>query len=274
MRTRTLVLAAAVAAGAAGAALAKGPVLGVSSGPQGVAAPSGAVKYVAMGARGGATVVRAIRLADRTVVRSRVIRGRFGVAVVAFDGSTGGVSADGRTLVLSSLDRGETTRFAVLSTSTLRVIKLISLDGLFSFDAVSPDGRIVYVIEYLSDTDYRVRAVSVTTGALFEQVVVDKREAGEAMTGYPVTRAVSRDGEWAYTLYGRESAPAFVHALYTSRRGAICIDLPWTVRRTALMHVRMALSADGRQLVLRDRAGKVATIGVGNYEVTAVRKPR
>jgi hypothetical protein len=272
MRIRILVLAATGLALAA-AASAKGPALGVSSGPQGVVAPSGKVKYVAMGARGGATVVRAIRLRDHTLVRSRRIPGRFGVAVITFDGARGGVSADGSTLVLPSLARGETTRFAVLSTGTLRLRKVIALDGLYTYDAISPDGRILYVIEYLSETDYRVRAVNVSTGALYEQIVVDKREIGETMTGYPVTRATSTDGEWAYTLYGRATKPAFVHALYTTERAAICIDLPWTVTRTALMHVRMAM--DGTQLVLRDRAGKVAVVDTMNgHQVRAIRKPR
>jgi DNA-binding beta-propeller fold protein YncE len=274
MRIRIFVLAAVGLALAAGAA-AKGPAPGISSGPQGVVAPSGTLKYVAMGARGGGTIVRAIRLGERKVVRSHTIRGRFGIAVVTFDGSTGGVSADGTTLVLPSLDRGETTRFAVLSTATLRVRKVISLDGLFSYDAISPDGRILYVIEYLSDTNYRVRAVNVATGGLYQTVVVDKREAGEPMTGYPVTRATSSDGSWAYTLYGRDSRPAFVHALGTPDRIAICIDLPWTVMRTALMHVRMAVTAGGSQLVLRDRAGKVAVVDLTNsWQVTAIRKPR
>jgi DNA-binding beta-propeller fold protein YncE len=273
MRTRILVLAALGLAFAA-AASAKGPALGVSSGPQGVLAPSGKVKYVAMGARGGATVVRAIRLADRTIVRSRTIPGRFGVAVITFDGTRGGVSADGETLVLPSLDRGETTRFAVVSTRTLHLRKVITLDGLYTYDAISPDGRILYVIEYLSETNYRVRALNVATGGLYEQVVVDKREAGEAMTGYPVTRATTADGGWVYTLYGRESEPAFVHALGTPDRIAVCIDLPWTVTRAALMHVRMTLGADGL-LVLRDRAGKVAVVDtINGYTVKAIRKPR
>jgi hypothetical protein len=274
MRKRILVLAVMGLALAA-AASAKGPALGVSSGPQGVLAPSGKLKYVAMGARGGATVVRAIRLRDHTTIRSHTIPGRFGIAVITFDGARGGVSADGETLVLPSLVRGETTRFAVVSTRTLRLTKVITLDGLFTYDAISPDGRTLYVIEYLSDTNYRVRAVSVATGGLYEQVVVDKREIGEAMTGYPVTRATSADGGWAYTLYGRAREPAFVHALSTWDRAAICIDLPWTVTRTALMHVRMAMSADGSQLVLRDHAGKVAVVDAMNgYQVRPIRKPR
>ena len=272
MPIRILVLAATALALAAAGAAAKGPALGVSSGPQGVVAPSGAVKYVAMGARGGATVVRAIRLRDHKLLRARLIPGRFGIAVITSTGTTDGVSPDGETLVLPSLDRGETTRFAVLSTRTLRVRKVIELDGLFTFDALSPDARTMYAIEYLSDTDYRVRAVDVSTGSLYARVVVAKGEEGGTMTGYPVARATGEGGEWAYTLYGRDRAQAFVHALYTPQRTAICIDLPWVVKRTALVHVRMSMEPG--ELVLRDRAGRVAVIHTGNYTVTGIRPPR
>ncbi len=274
MRTRVLVLAViGVVASAAAASAKEGPALGVSSGPQGVLAPFGTVKYVAMGARRrGDTVVRAIRLRDRKAVRSRVIHGRYGIASVAFY-TRGGVSADGKTLVLPSLDRGATTRFAVLSSDSLRVRKLIRLDGRFSYDAISPDGRIMYLIEYLSRVNYRVRALNVASGALYATVVADKREAGEPMAGYPVTRAAGPHG-WVYTLYGRNDKPAFVHALATLNRAAICIDLPWSVSRTALMHVRMSMSRDGSQLVLRDRAGRIAVLDASRYTVTAIRKPR
>lgn len=270
-RMRMVVLLATGAVVAAATASAKGPALGVSSGPQGVRAPSGDVKYVAMGARGGATVVRVIRLGDRTVVRSRVIPGHYGIAAVALS-TMGGVSGDGMTLVLPSLDRGATTRFAMLSTATLRVRKVIQLDGLFTFDAISPDGRIVYLIEYLSETNYRVRALNVASGGLYAAVVADKREAGEPMAGYPVTRATGSRG-WVYTLYGRDDKPAFVHALGTASRVAVCVDLPWIVPQTRLNRVRMSMSPDGSQLVLRNRAGRVALVNTRNYEVTVVRRP-
>jgi len=274
MRTRILVLTTVAAALATGAASAKGPAPGVSSGPQGVVAPSGAIKYVAMGARGGGTVVRAITLPGRKIVRSRVVPGRYGIARVAFDGTAGGVSTDGATLVLPSLDRSAgRTRFAVVSTDTLRVRKVIELNGLFSYDAISPSGSILYLVEYLSAEHYRVRALNVATGGLYRAVVVDKAEAGEPMEGYPVTRATTRDGTWAFTLYGRAPRPAFVHALGTSDRIAVCVDLPWTVSRTALMHVRMSL--EGTDLVLRDRAGRVGVVDAANgYKVRAIRKPR
>jgi len=274
MRT-AIVVAAALAVALTATAASANPAPGIDTGPRGVLTRTGAVKYVAIGARGGGTVVRAIRVADGKVIRSRLIPGRYGVAIVSFDGSRGGLSADGKTLVLASLDRGETaSRFAVVTTSTLAVRKVVELPGYYSYDAISPTGSIVYLIEYEpSGAAYRVRALNVATGGLFAGIVVDKREAGEPMVGYPVTRATTGDGTWAFTLYGRESEPAFVHALGTNDRVAVCIDLPWTLSRTALMHVRMAMS--GRDLVLRDGRGRVAVVDTLNgYKVRAIRPPR
>jgi hypothetical protein len=177
--------------------------------------------------------------------------------------------------VLASLDRGQrASRFAVVTTATLAVRKVVELPGYYAYDAISPNGSIVYLIEYEpSGAAYRVRALDVAAGRLFAGIVVDKREAGQPMEGYPVTRATTGDGAWAFTLYGREREPAFVHALGTNDRVAVCIDLPWTISRPALMHVRMAMS--GADLVLRDGTGRIAVVDTLNgYRVRAIRPPR
>src|SRR5256885_7641122 len=88
---------AACAASAAG-----GPSPGVLVGGSGVVSPNGAVRYVAY-PRSRSTTVRAIGAHGGQVFRSVELRGRFGVPAVAYDGTTGGVSADGRTLVLTSV---------------------------------------------------------------------------------------------------------------------------------------------------------------------------
>ena len=97
----------------------------------------------------------------------------FGVPSVAFDGTTDGVSRDGKTLVLSSWtaepSRGAVTRFAVLSAANLGLRRVVTLRGSFSFDALSPDGSTLYAIEYFSSPDslrYRVRAVDLVSGRL------------------------------------------------------------------------------------------------------------
>ena len=67
------------------------------------------------------------------------------------------------------------------TSDTLRARTTIELPGDFAYDAISPNGSIVYLIETLSPTNYRVRAYDVPGRRLFSAVVVDKREANEPM---------------------------------------------------------------------------------------------
>ena len=141
--------------------------------------------------------------------------------VVALDGSAAGLSADGSTLVLIkprvAFPRARTT-FVVVAATELRVRERVTLKGDFSYDALSPDGRSLYLIEYTSRTDptrYRVRLYDVPSEQLLPEPVVDPREPDERMRGYPITRATSPDGRWEYTLYDGAGHAPFVHALDT-----------------------------------------------------------
>ena len=107
------------------------------------------------------------------VLQEGLVRGRYAIPAVAYDGSPSGLSADGRTLVLINprvrFPRAETT-FAVVDTRTLRVRRTIVLRGDFSFDAISPNGRVMYLIEYLNPrdfTEYAVRAYNMRTGRMY-----------------------------------------------------------------------------------------------------------
>jgi hypothetical protein len=163
------------------------------------------------------------------VRRKREISGDFSLPAVAYDGSPAGLSADGRTLVLISprtrYPRRRTT-LAVLDAKRLGVRRHIGLEGDFSFDAISPNGRLMYLIKYDPHHfgEYQVRAYDLRARHLLAKPIVDPREPDEEMYGVPVTRASSPDGRWAYTLYDSPEHP-FVHALDTSGRTAACIDL-------------------------------------------------
>jgi hypothetical protein len=144
----------------------------------------------------------------------------------AQDGTIEGVSADGRTLALTGAKGG---RFAVLDTSLAKAPMVVSLARRFAYDALSPDGRTLYLIEHLADPRnpgrYQVRAFDLGTGRLQPGFIADKRELDEPMAGYPLARATTPDGAWVYTLYqGPEHA--FVHALAAADGYALCIDLP------------------------------------------------
>ena len=256
-----LLAAAAFAAGA----LAGGPSPGVSLGWDGIAAPTVGLRYVTLPA-GRNTVVAAVRVSDGRVVRFRALRGSFGVPLVTFDGTAGGLSLDGRTLVLGQPPGNglaPATRFAVLTTGSFRIRRVFALPGDFAFDALSPDGRLLYLIEHVSMQDiwrYRVRAYDLAAGRLLARVVADKREGTQVMAGFPVARATSSDGGWVYTLYRNDSGSPFVHALDARNAAAVCIDLPWQGSQDRLSGARLALGAGGKSLVLRYKSGKEAAV--------------
>jgi hypothetical protein len=205
------------------------------------------------------------------VVRSRFLNGRFGIPLVAYDGSVGGLSRDGSRLVVYWPSSGGTkTRFVVLDPRTLRVRARFTLSGNFGFDALSPDGATMYLIQLKGATaaglDYDVRALDVDTGRLYPGSIVDRREPSEKMTGIPMTRVGSADGSWAYTLYSGSSGGAFVHALHTTAREAFCIDLPSRIPDSQLGKVRMRVGKN--TLVLRLGAKTIATIDTRTFKVT------
>jgi hypothetical protein len=266
----------ALVTGAAGAALG-GPSPGVMTGWDGAVDGSSGVRYVALPAA-KTTAVAAVRTRDGRVLRYATISGAFGIPLVAFDGTTEGISRDGKTLVVADVAANQAqTRFAVLRTTPLRLKKAITLPGRWSYDALSPDGRMLYAIQYLGtgpNPRYNVRAVSLVTGKPVGGAIVAKGEADEEMNGAPWARARSTNGAWAYTFYAKPNGTAFVHALDTARRQAVCIDLPWRSTTQALSAVRLSLAEDGRSLVLsKAGGGKLAVVDTQTFKVEAVAKP-
>jgi hypothetical protein len=122
-----------------------------------------------------------------------------------------------------------TTRFAVVRRDPLGGSKsgVIELKGSFDYDALSPDGSSLYVVEHLGagpDHRYQVRVVDVATGVLKDTIIADKRNLDEAMAGWPIAQLVRPDG-MVFTLYRGAEHP-FIHALNTIEAWAVCIDLP------------------------------------------------
>jgi len=240
----------------AGAALAVGPWPGLA---RTVRAPSGDVRYSATSA-GGTTTVKAVNAGS--VVTSATFDGAYGIPAVTSTGLAGGLSPDGRLLVLAEPPSyeglREHSRFLVVSTDTLSRVAGIVLKGEFGFDAISPDRDTLYLVQHVSSRDlvrYVVRAYDLRAGRLFPGAIVDKREPGEAMRGYPVARATSASGAWVYTLYNRANAAGrpFVHALNAAGRSAFCIDLPRWPAGSNIWAARLALA--GRRLIVRAAGG-------------------
>lgn len=258
-------LCAPAAASAAG-----GPVAPVQ-GPPGISAVGGHVRYVTIDA-GRNTIVERVDAASGAIRRSLHLAGRFGVPGAAYDGSTTGLSADGRTLVLARFTAAwpsRRTALVVLDTPSLRLRDRIALHGYFTVDAISPSGRWLYLIHYTSvaANHYEVRAYDLATRRLTPRPIVDPRDRTEKMEGTPIARRVSRDGRWAYTLYAGRSP--FVHMLDTARLTAVCVDLPsWM--GTDLSSTQLALSRDGRALELRSNGVTDAVVDTRTF---VVRRP-
>jgi hypothetical protein len=244
-----------------------GPALPVQGGA-GVSAPGTDLRYVAARARHD-TVVRRVR-GDGSVERSRLIRGAYGIPGAAYDGTNTGLSFDESTLVLAAMRPSATrTRLLVLDGRSLRPRGAIVLPGYFTVDAVSPDGRWMYLIRYrsVSDNDYQVRAYDLVRRRLLAEPIVDPREPDEKMQGLPMTRTVSADGRWAYTLYGDPEGTPFIHALDTAGRTAACIDLD-DLSMDDVSDAKLSLS--GASLRVVGPAGPLAIVDTRTF---AVRRP-
>ena len=126
-RSRFVLAAALVAAVLPNAAHADGQASpGVSQGWNGLADKAHGVRFVALPANGGNwTVLARINLRGGTVTRYGSIRGSYGIPGVTLRGDVGGLSSDGRMLVVAEAPHGgsilrSVSRLAVVDARTLR----------------------------------------------------------------------------------------------------------------------------------------------------------
>lgn len=210
------------------AAHADGPMYNDGGGSRGILAPTG-YRYVTIGEKDLSLLVRIAP--DLHVAAERPLPGDYTIPAVAMDRTTAGLSADGRTLVLiepRSRWGRKHTRFLLMSLPGMHVRAAVRLRGDFTFDAMSPDATRLYFIHYLSKNDptrYEVRAFDTASGRLVPNAIVDRSEPDEDMRGLPLSRVLSADGRYAYTLYDGGGETPFVHVLDTIAGEAHCVDL-------------------------------------------------
>jgi hypothetical protein len=263
---RSLLLAVPVllATASTATAVAAGPVQGGTA-FQGVAASG--VRYLAVPA-GNGTLLERIATAGGKLLRTRWIHGTFTVPLVAADGAAGGLSADGRTLVVASphtdYPQARST-LAILDARRILPRRVLRLKGDFSYDAVSPDGSTLYLTQLTSRdlSRYAVRALDVATGRLLPGAIVDATEPDEPMRGFPVTRVTGPGGRFEYTLYTGGDHP-FVHKLDTVRMRAACLELPG-IKDASAMRLRL----EGRRLAVLSKGTPVAYVDTLTRHVAA-----
>jgi hypothetical protein len=181
---------------------------------------------------------------SRTLIRDLVVQpdpsgpelaidGAWRLPTIGQDPTPVGISADGSVAVLveaspAARAAGAVSRFAVMSLVPLAgPSRVVELAGSFEYDAISSDGRILYVVEHLlggAEGRYQVRAVDLPAGTMRDTIIADKRNLEEAMAGWPIAQVRRPDG-LVLTLYRGPQHP-FVHALNTKEAWAVCIDLP------------------------------------------------
>jgi hypothetical protein len=240
-----------------------GPGPGVSQGWDGVT--NGNERYVAVPTVGW-TSIQAISRNGGRVLRWMNLKGSWGIPLVANDGTSGGLLPDGRTLLLADVRYGPTLRknssFALVDMKKMRVLRKVRVAGDDAFDAVSPDARYLYLVEYVSTRDftrYRVRAYDLKTNRLLPKIVSDRRSWETTMQGLPLSRTTSPDGGWAFTLYGGTEARPFIHALDTRHVEAVCIDMPWRTQPRNIWQYRLRMDGDGH-LVVRGPHGRALVV--------------
>ena len=225
MKTLLALILATLAA--APAALADGVPQYAAQGGSGITGPNG-LRYVALGASDQTLLTYSTP--DGALWSGPAVPGSYGIPMVTYRDAAG-LSRDGRTLFLQSTAYGSPTRFLVLDTRPLSIRDRFTLNGNFSFDALSPDGSRLYLIQRVDATNYSryvVRAYDVRRHTLLPGLVADRTQKDWVMEGQAMTRATTPGGRWVYTLYSNPNGYPFIHALDTVRGVAHCIGIPWT----------------------------------------------
>jgi Tol biopolymer transport system component len=248
----------------------RGPLRAIQtgSGRQAFALPPGIVSadgrvYVAATQRAHRfTTVRTYDARTGRVLRSTTYRGG--------GWSVAGVSADGRYVaLLDSFQRRRVAQIKIVGSGGPGAdsgVHNVTLRGTYDVDAISNDGRRLFLIQYLR-SGYLVRFYDLARASLAARVLTEK---GAPMQGLAWDAVASRDGHYVFTLYLRGDGAAEVHTLDLRRGTAVCIDLP-RGDAASIQQYALSLSPNGRTLVAANPAlGVVATVDVRARRVTHV----
>jgi hypothetical protein len=224
--------------------------------------------------RGQRTVITRSETRSGAVLATRTIAGRWGFQRAAEDGMlvAGGEQLAPIALVAAARANGyhgsaSTTRIALLAHSLAGPVRIVTLQGNYGVDALSPDGTRLYVIQHLAGEHYTVRGYDLIRKKL-SVPIIDKREPDEKMQGLPLARASSADGTWELTLYRRPSGVPFVHALMTTSLSAFCIDLPAAARIDPASPASWGVATRGPEMFLANaRTGWVGVIDYTHFKL-------
>jgi len=254
-RRLAVLLAVLAALAAVPSAFAAFPAPYAVQGGQGLTSLDGSLRFVATKA-GADTLVSAISTDGGGTLLKQTVHGAYGIPQVTQSGLAAGLYHDGSAFVLQNVGLEQTSSFVVLGARDLSVLDTIMLPGTFGFDALSPDGSKLYLIQHLTSNDvehYVVRGYDMATHKLLPGRIADKTQKSWVMQGWAVSRVTSTDGRWAYTLYANPGGYPFIHALDTVRGIAHCIGLPWKATdQTDVYSFTLALKGDALAVKWQD----------------------
>jgi hypothetical protein len=230
---------------------------------KGILSADGTMRFNALTAAGNQTTITNGKA-------SRTIAGEFGIPMVTTN-VPGGLFRDGSTFMLQSVGSAKQTTFQLVNTGDLAIRDTITLDGTFAYDALSPNSKTLYLIQHTSVEDvehYIVRAYDIGEHSLRPGRIADKAQKSWVMQGWPVTRATTKNGRWAYTMYLNPGGYPFVHALDTVRGTAHCVGFAWpTKNQPDLLGYRLSLA--GKKLRVLSPAGATwRAINTKTWKVT------
>jgi hypothetical protein len=172
-------------------------------------------------------------------LRQRLIQGEYQLLAPDVDGTAGGLSANGKWLVLGGRSNvstsgglgrgfGASDRFVVSDTAFAGGMRGVILNGMYRFLAISNDGNNLYLLESPSQGQGRfatqVRLYDLKRSHLAEQPLVDQNN-NAVMLGPRLANVSSPDGQWLYSLDSSGEGPS-VYALNLAGHTLTRLALP------------------------------------------------
>ncbi|MDX6518661.1 MAG: hypothetical protein QOF50_1507 [Gaiellaceae bacterium] len=164
--------------------------------------------------------------------------------------------------------RPGSTRFAVVDTARGDVLRTFRLRGMYEVEALSPDGRRIYLVHW-RQADYVLEVYDLVTRTLRANPPALEDGKREKMVGTAWIGLPAPDGRMVYTLYVEDDGSTFVHALDLTGKAPHCIDLPGGPAGTVDSGMAsLVLSPDGRRLyVASPRLGRVTVVDLRSMKV-------
>jgi hypothetical protein len=171
----------------------------------------------------------------------------------------GAISGDGRHYAIAHYAR----RKVVLRVASRQAV----LPGAFDIEALSPNGRTIYLVHWRRN-GYDLQQLDLVTHRLTPTRL---DEPDEKMSGTAVNAVATRDGHWLLTLYSKPDGHSFVHALDLGTGLAHCIDLTLAGDYFVLGSTVLSLSPDEATLYLANPyLGRVTSVDLAKLEQTRV----